>query len=47
MKFVIIETILNAMGWLKPLVIVTIEKRISSETALEHSNLGGQEDKKN
>ena len=46
MKFVIIETVLNAKGWLKPLVSVTIEKRISSGTALEHSSLRGWEDKK-
>lgn len=29
MGFIFIETVVNAMGWLKPLESVTVEKRMS------------------
>lgn len=41
--FIIIETVLNARGWLNPLESVATEKGMHSGTALEHSSLRGQE----
>lgn len=43
--FIIIETVLNARGWLNPLESVTTEKGMRLGTALEHSSLRGQEGK--